>query len=135
MSRSHRIAGLTGIVFLFFAAGCGPAKLNSEHSFTVPSGEDVAKIVNLTAQSVEQSVKVEITSDKPVDVFVLLAKNLPKDEADFTAEKLQPLAVTSKRDSTQDTLSAKIPANSDWHVIVMAGAKTMKATGKLKLSN
>ena len=134
MHRTIRLASLLGIL-AFAAAGCGPAKLRSEHTFTVPSGDEVAKIVNLTAQSVEQTVRVEVTADRPVDVFVILAKDLPKDNADYTTQKLEPKAVAVKKDATQEVLTATIPAKNDWHVIVMAGAKTLRATGTLKLSN
>jgi hypothetical protein len=134
MHRTIRTASLIGLLLLA-TAGCGPAKLRSEHTFTVPSGDEVGKIVNLTAQSVEQTVRVEVIADKPVDVFVILARDLPQGDSDFTTEKLEPKAVAVKKNATQEVLTATIPAKTDWHVVVLAAAKTLRATGTLKLSN
>jgi hypothetical protein len=121
------------VVPVLFAAGCAD-KLRKESTFTLPDGGNVTKVFDLPAQRAEQTLKVEVTSDKPVDVFVMSAANAP--ELDGLASKeWQAKSMTFKEGVTNDTLTAKVPAKQATKVVITPSAKTQKANVKVKLSN
>jgi len=121
-------------VVAFLLGGCGPAKLNVTKSFNVPDGDKLADIYILPAVKAEQNVSVNVTADKPVDVYVLLSKDLPDAENKLPQDWIK-VAIASKKDATSETLSCKIPANQEWKVFVTAGQKTAKANGKVVIKN
>lgn len=125
--------GLTAVV-LVAAVGCGPAKLNEEKSFNVGIDAKPAEAWGLPPQSVEQTLKVEVSSNGPVDVFVLAGVN-QDDAVVMFNDELKQKAVASKTDAKQDTITAKIPAKQPGVVVVRFNAKRENASGKVKMTN
>src|ERR671911_1351513 len=96
------------VVLAFLVAGCAD-KLRTESAFTLPDGGNTTKVFDLPAQSAEQTIKVEVTSDKPVDVFVMPAKDAPGLDG-LPTKEWQTKAPTFKEGVTKQTLTAKVPA-------------------------
>ena len=120
-------------VLIFLVAGCAD-KLNTTSSFTLPDGGNTTKVFDLPAQSAEQTIRVEVTSDKPVDVFVMSAADAPNLDG-LPSKEWQAKSVTFKEGVTSDTLTAKVPAKQATKVVVTPSAKTQKANVTVKLSN
>ena len=120
-------------VLAFLVAGCAD-KLRTESTFTLPDGGNTTKVFDLPAQSAEQTLKVEVTSDKPVDVFVMPAKDAPGLDG-LPTKEWQTKSVTFKEGVTNETLTAKVPAKQATKVVVTPSAKSQKAQVKVKLSN
>jgi hypothetical protein len=114
------------------AVGCGPARLNQEVTFSV--GDVPSQVWVLDSQSVDQTIKLDINSDGPVDVFVLVGTDQGAASA-MTNDELKAKAVASRTDAKQDSVTAKIPAKQVPVVVVRFNAKREKASGKLKLTN
>jgi hypothetical protein len=127
-------AGIATAVILVAAVGCGPARLNVEKKFSVGLDVKPAEGWALPAQSVEQTLKVEVSSSAPVDVFVLTGVN-SDDAVVMFADELKKKAVTSKEDVKQDTITAKIPANQPATVVVRFNSKKENASGTIKMTN
>jgi hypothetical protein len=104
-------------------AGCGPARMNSERTFDFPSGENV--VFGFPPQSAAQTVKVEFTSDKAVDVFALV--NVPLDDVNnMTAEQAKKKAAGSK---------TRVPAGQEFVVWIGVSDNGTRAKGTVKLTN
>lgn len=121
------------VVLSFLAAGCAN-RLRTESAFTLPDGGNTTKVFDLPAQSAEQTIKVEVTSDKPVDVFVMPAQGAPNLDG-LPSKEWQAKSTAFKEGVTSDTLTAKVPAKQATKVVVTPSAKTQKATVTVKLSN
>jgi hypothetical protein len=115
------------------AVGCAD-RLNTTSSFTLPDGGNTTKVFDLPAQSAEQTVKVEVTSDKPVDVFVMPAQGAPNLDG-LPSKEWQAKSTAFKEAVMSDALTAKVPAKQATKVVVTPSAKTQKATVTVKLSN
>jgi hypothetical protein len=128
-------AGVWAVVALVAAGGCGRAdKLRYEKSFALPEEGAFAKVLNLPPQSAAQTVRIEVSADQPVDVFVMAAKDAP-DLEKLTAGEWESKSLTFKRAVTGETLTANIPAKQETAVVVSLGAKTVKAQVKVKMTN
>jgi uncharacterized lipoprotein YmbA len=121
------------IVLMFLVAGCAD-KLRTESTFTLPDGGNTTKVFDLPAQSAEQTLKVEVTSDKPVDVFVMSAKDAPNLDG-LPTKEWQTKSQTFKEGVTNETLTAKVAAKQATKVVVTPSAKTQKAQVTVKLTN
>ena len=124
---------LAWIVLRFLVVGCAD-KLRTESAFTLPDGGNTTKVFDLPAQSAEQTLKVEVTSDQPVDVFVMPAKDAP-DLDGLPTKEWQTKSQTFKEGVTNETLTAKVPAKQATKVVVTPSAKTQKAQVAVKLTN
>jgi hypothetical protein len=114
------------------ATGCGAGKLKKELSFNLDAAPSQAW--GFDPQSADQTFKAEVSSNHPVDVFILTGV----DENAATGmdnDELEKKAVGVKRDTTADTVTGKIPAKQSAVVVVRFGSKRQPATGKIKLSN
>ena len=131
MTRRNLFAAVAA-VGLLMAVGCGPNKLNVVKSFDL-STERPAVAFDSPAQSATQTVKVEVTSDNAVDVYVLL--NAPADAADLDEKDLRAKAAASKTGTKGETLSVQVPAGQAVTVWVGRSGTTQKATGTVKLTN
>jgi hypothetical protein len=121
------------VVLLCLAAGCAD-KLSLSSSFTLPDGGHPTKVFDLPAQPAEQTIKVEVTSDKPVDVFVMPAADAPNLDG-LPSKEWQAKSATFKEGVTNETLTAKVPAKQATKVVVTPSAKTHKANVTVKLAN
>lgn len=128
--RTRLVAVLA--VALLAAAGCGPGKLNKEVSFEV--SDTAAKAWGFDPQAADQTIKLEVTSDQPVDVFILAGTD-ENTALTMDSKELEQKAAGFKRDATKDTVTGKVPAKQAAAVVVRIGQKRMPATGKIKISN
>jgi hypothetical protein len=116
----------------FGVIGCGPPKLKREMPIRI--GDQPSQGWGFDPQSVDQTFKVEPTTDNPVDLFVLVGTD-ENTALGMTPEELTQKATSMKRETTQETLTVKVPAKQVVSVMVRFGEKRLPASGKLKVSN
>lgn len=131
MTRRNLIVAAVAFAVLT-AAGCGPGKLNTVKTFNMESGNSVA--FDTPPQSSAQTVKVEITSDKAVDVYALLGTSADQ-AVDLTADKAKAKATASKTKVTSDSFTVSVPAGQSLAVWVGVSDTGTRATGTVKLTN
>jgi galactose mutarotase-like enzyme len=133
VSRVYR-AGL--VVVVVSLAGCGPARLKEDRSFTLPDAGtgDRDKVFQLKAQKSEQMIKVEVTATEPVDVYVILTKDA-ENPADLSEADREKKATASRKGVTGETVTAKVPANQASQVLIALGGKSKKADVTVKMTN
>jgi hypothetical protein len=109
-------------------AGC--SKIHEERSFIVESGSTHS--LNISAPVSQQTVKVALTSDEPVHVYVLLEKNVPGGKDDYDAEALKEGVLAKEKNTKDATLTATVPAKEKYLVyVVNFGAKKANVTVKV----
>jgi hypothetical protein len=128
MGEALRV-GLAAAV-LAAAAGCAD-KLRYERTFTLPEDGARSRELKLPPQSVAQTVRIAVTADQPVDVYVLPEKDLQRLDAKDWGSK----AIASKQGVTAETLTADIPAEQETAVVVTLGSGTAKAQVTVKMTN
>ena len=106
----------------------------------MPDGAEVAKIVEMPAQPGAQTVtvSVKVTSGSPVDVYVLKASEVGDAIAGDKKEKQSwdGKAFGSKQALTNGTVVAKVPANTEFKVVVVpADLGKEPSTVELKITN
>ena len=122
-----RVVPFLAVVLL---AGC--SKIHEQRSFTL---EPLAgNTLSISAPLSEQKVKVAVTSDQPVNVWVLLEKDLPEGtKDDFDPDKRMKSGVLAKEKNTKDvTLNASVPAKEKYQIYVTnPGGKAASVTVKV----
>ena len=119
----RRLAFLSVVLF----AGC--SKVHYQTSFEVDAGGSHS--VEVSAPLSQQSIKVVVTSDQPINVWVLLDKNLPEGKDDLNPETLKE-GVLAKQKATKDaTLTATVPGKEKYRVFVDGAAKKANVTVKI----
>jgi hypothetical protein len=107
-------------------AGC--SKIHEQRSFTMEPGS--SNNLKITAPLSETKYKVEMTSDQPVNLWVLLEKDVPGGKDEFDPEPIQ--AVLGKEKNTQQaTLNVTVPAKEKFRVYINGPAKTANVTVKI----
>jgi hypothetical protein len=131
MTRRNLIAAAVAFVALS-AAGCLPGKLNEVKTFDMESGN--VQAFDSPAQKAAQTVKVEVTSDKPVDVYALL--NTTAGEAvNLLPDQAKAKAAASKTKVTGDSFTVSVPAGQGLVVWVGVSDFGTRAKGTVKLTN
>jgi hypothetical protein len=120
---------LTALIVLVPLAGC--SKIHEERSFTIETLG--SHKLSITAPLSEQKVKVELTSDEPVNVWVILEKDLPTGKDEFDPESLKSGVLAKEKGVKQATLTATIPAKEKYCVYVDGATK--KANVKVKVDS
>ena len=118
---------LIPLLAILALAGC--SKIHEQRSFTVDAGG--AHSLSITAPLSEQKVKVEVTSDEPINVWVVLEKDVPAGKDDFDPESLKSGVVAKEKDTKQATLTATIPAKEKYRVYINGPAKKANVTVKV----
>lgn len=131
MTRRNLFAAMAAVGVLV-VAGCGPNKLNEVKQFNL-GGENSAQTFSAPAQGAAQTVKVEVTSDNTVDVYVLL--NASGDVANMEEKDLKAKAAASKMATKSETLTVQVPASQTVTVWVGRSGVTQKASGTVKMTN
>jgi hypothetical protein len=108
-------------------AGC--SKIHEQRSFTIESGG--AYSLHITAPLSEQKVKVEVTSDEPVNVWVILEKDVPSGKDDFDPETLKSGVLGKEKATKQATLTVTVPAKEKFRVQFDGVAKKTTVTAKI----
>jgi len=108
-------------------AGC--SKIHDQRSFSVETGGSYS--LQVSAPLSEQKVRIEMTSDEPVNVWVVLDKDVPKGRDDFDPESLQSGVVAKEKATKQVTLLATIPAKEKYRVYINGPVKTTNVSIKI----
>jgi len=131
MTRRNLFAAVVAVGVLA-VVGCGPNKLNEVKQFSL-GGDNAAQTFSAPAQGAAQTVKVEVTSDNMVDVYVLL--NAPANAQDMEEKDLKAKAAASKMATKSETLTVQVPASQTVTVWVGRSGVTQKASGTVKMTN
>jgi hypothetical protein len=123
--RAAALAALVGGL-----AGCA-GKLDVERTYD-QSGLD-RNSINLPAQPRAQTLTVTVTTDNPVDVFVLPAA--AGDPTTIEAAALPKKATAHKAKMSTGSFTADIPAGQETNVLVTPAAGSPKAKVTIKLTN
>jgi hypothetical protein len=111
-------------------AGC--SKIHEQRSFVVaPQGGNT---LSISAPVSEQKVTIAVSSDQPVNVWVLLEKDVPPgDRNDFDPNTHMKSGILAEAKNAKDTsLQATIPAKEKFQVYVNnTGGKTANVTVKI----
>lgn len=125
------------VPFLFVLAvglsGCAD-KLKYDQSFSLVQSGESEKLLSPPMQSSAQTIKVQVTANEPVDVYIFLNKDVAQ-PLDLKAADRAAKATSSKVGVTTDTLSVSIPAKTEYSVLIALSSKTKKAEVTVKLTN
>jgi hypothetical protein len=132
MTRRNLFAAVAAVGVLA-AVGCGPNKLNEVKQFDLGT-EKAAQAFESPAQGAAQTVKVEVTSDNAVDVYVLLGVS-SQAAIDMQEKDLKAKAAASKAGTKSETLTVQVPAGQAVAVWVGRSGVTQKASGTVKMTN
>lgn len=122
---------LLRLVPLAVIALVGCSKIHEKREFNVDSG--AFHSLSITAPLSEQKVKVTMTSDQAVSVYVILEKETGgKDEID--PEKMKAGVLASQKNVKEATLDATIPAKEAYRVYVI-NASTKSAAVKVSIDS
>jgi hypothetical protein len=96
-------------------AGC--SKIHEQRSFTLsPLGGNSLKI---SAPVSEQKVKVVVTSDQPVNVWILLEKDVAEDKAGDPEPEMMKSGILAQEANAKDaTLTATVPGKEAFRIYV-----------------
>jgi hypothetical protein len=121
-------SGLVAVALALLApAGCGPAKLNEERTYTMDATE--VQTLDLPAIAQPQTVTVEFSSSaSPASVYLL--QNFKADDAQMIPTKDQILAT---KQGKEGTFSADVPAKTATRVLIRG--LSAKTEVKLKVTN
>jgi len=108
-------------------AGC--SKIHEQRSFTIESGGGYT--LSITAPLSEQKVKVDVTSDEPVNVWVILEKDVPTGKDDFDPETLKSGVLGKEKATKQATLTVTVPAKEKFRVYFDGVTKKANVTAKI----
>ena len=128
------------IVALIAAAGC-QAKLTVTQSFKLPDEDsNIVKTFSMPAQPIAQTITVNVTvkSGSNVDVFVvpasLVGDTVGKEPNE--KKKWEDKAYGSKRDLKFGSMTAKVPANSEFKVMfIQSDDAREKSEVEVKITN
>jgi hypothetical protein len=108
-------------------AGC--SKIHEERSFTLDPHNSHS--LQVSAPVSEQKVKVTMTSNEPVNVYVLLDKHIPSGKDDFDPQTMKEGVLAKELKTKEATLTATIPAKEKYRVYVDGSDKTASVTVKV----
>jgi hypothetical protein len=128
MGRRTTAAGV--LLAAVLAAGCQRTLVDK--TVTLESGDIKASILEATSRS--QTVNVEVSSAKPIDVWVVLEKDRPEVERKLQRQKAPDPAkvIASERGKSSATVTATIPADQE-SAVILSGAM-LKTDVKLKIT-
>ena len=122
-------ARLIPLIAVFAMAGC--SKIHEERSFTLEAGPDNSHSLDITAPVSQQTVKVALTSDEPVNVYVLLVKNVPEGKTDFDPETMTEGVLAKEKNTKSATVTATVPAKEKYRIFVNGANKKANVTVKV----
>jgi hypothetical protein len=111
-----RTIGLLAVVAL---AGC--AKLHQQNSVSLDVGE--SHNIFISAPVSEQKLKVTMASDQPVNIWVVLEKDIPGGAKDFDPATLKSGIVASSKGAKEASLDATIPAKEAYRIFLNGANK------------
>lgn len=132
MTRRNLIVAVVAAGVLA-AAGCGPNKLNVTKSFNLLTERPV-QAFEAPSQVAAQTVKVEVSSDSKVDVYVLVGVSAQA-ATDMAEKDLMAKATAIKIGTTSETFSVQVPAGQPVAVWVGRNGTVQRAAGTVKMTN
>ncbi len=132
MTRRNLFAAVVAVGVLALV-GCGPVKFTEVKQFDLGT-DKAAQAFSVPAVGAAQAVKVEVTSDNTVDVYVLLGVSAEA-ASDMQEKELKAKATASKTGTKSETLSVQVPAGQAVTVWVGRSGVTQKASGTVKMTN
>jgi len=121
---------LVPVFAIFAVVGC--SKVHEQRSFTLE--QRAGNMLSISAPLSEQKVAVAVASDLPVDVWILLEKDVPAGEKDYfnPDEKMKTGILAKEKNTKEVTLQATIPAKEKYQIYVSnPGTKTATVTVKV----
>jgi hypothetical protein len=115
------------VIAVIAVAGC--SKVHEQRSFDVEAG--ASHSLEITAPLSQQTVKIVATSDQPVNVWVLLDKNLGETKDDINPEKLTEGVLAKELKTKECTLTATIPGKEKYRVFVNGASTKASVTVKI----
>ncbi|HVK09868.1 MAG TPA: hypothetical protein VM597_13925 [Gemmataceae bacterium] len=107
-------------------AGCSKFHVEKQYTLDMFSTQHI----EVTAPTSEQRIKVTMTSDEPVTVTVLLAKDVPTKE-EFDPGTLDKGTLAQKKDTKDTTLDVTIPAKEKYRVYLSGAKKKAQVSVKI----
>jgi hypothetical protein len=120
-------ARLLPVLAVIALAGC--SKVHHESSFTVEAGN--SHNVKISAPVSEQKVKVVVTADKPINVWIILEKDVPGGKDEFDPESIQTGIVAKEKNTKEVTLEATIPAKESYRIYINGPIEKANVTVKI----
>jgi hypothetical protein len=120
---------LVPVLVVVVLAGC--SKVHEQRSFTLkPYGGNT---LSITAPVSEQKVTVGVTSDQPINVWVLLEKNVPQgDKGDLDPEKMTEGVLAKELSTKAANLEVTVPAKEAFQIyVVNPSTKSAEVTVKV----
>jgi hypothetical protein len=118
-----RIA-LIGVLAL---AGC--SKIHEKREFSLELGGMNSLVI--TAPLSEQKVKVILTADQPVNIYVMLDKDFPQGKEDVDLETLKTGILGTEKNTKDATLDVTVPAKEKFRIVVGGATKKTNVTVKV----
>jgi hypothetical protein len=119
-------ARLIPLVAILAVAGC--SKIHEEKSFTLEAGGSHS--LDISAPLSEQKVKVALTSDEPVNIYVLLSKSV-EGKTDFDPDTMKEGVLAKEKNIKSATLTATVPAKEKYLIYVDGATKKANVSVKV----
>ena len=120
-------ARLLPVFALIVCVGC--SKIHEDRSFTVEALGSHG--LEITAPVSDQKVKVVVTADKPINVCIVLDKDIPGNKDDFDPESIATSLLAKEKNTKSATLEVTIPAKEKYRVYVNGVTEKTNVTVKI----
>lgn len=117
---------LIPLAFVLAFVGC--SKLHEQRSFTVDAGGNHS--LQISAPVSSQTVTVALTSDQPVNVWVVLEKAVGGKE-EFDPETLKEGVLAKEKNTKEATVTATVPAKEAFRIYVNGATKKASVSVKI----
>jgi hypothetical protein len=117
------------IAFLAVVLVAGCSKIHDQRSFTVDMNG--SHNLQISAPLSQQTVKIVLTSDEPVNIWVILEKNVPGGKDEFDPETIKDGILAKEKDTKEATLTATIPGKEAYRIYVDGAKKKANVTVKI----
>lgn len=125
-SRSMVLLMVIGLV------GCG-SKLSYTDTVSIDSGETQIRMID--APKSDQRVRVEFTSNNPVNVAVILSEQLDKSDQNLSGEQVPTGALGSEMNTKNGSFEVSIPAGKEFQILIGVSINGEAATVELKATS
>src|SRR3954465_15435364 len=102
------------LLAIFALAGC--SKLHDQRTFTLGIGE--SNSIKISPPVSEQKLKITLASDQPVNIWVVLEKDVPGGANDFDPTAMKTGVLASSKNAKDASLDATIPAKEAYRIFV-----------------
>jgi len=119
-------ARLIPLIAVFALAGC--SKIHEEKTFTLEPGN--SHTLDISAPLSEQKVNVALTSDEPVNVYVLLLKSV-EGKTDYDPDTMKEGVLAKEKSTKSATLTATVPAKEKYRIYVDGATKKANVSVKV----